>query len=81
MAIVLNVASRLGYYQPREKDILDFLDGKDYDLKLLSVHHNGVNDYLDDEVAVMDKASIIQRVSGQVGVRYWSCGRRCSGPL
>ena len=41
-------------------DILDFLDGKDYDLKLLSVHHNGVNDYLDDEVADMDKASIIQ---------------------
>ena len=41
----------IGYYQPRESDILDFLDGKDYDLKLLSVHHNGVNDYLDDEVA------------------------------
>lgn len=38
----------IGYYQPRESDILDFLDGKDYDLKLLSVHHNGVNDYLDD---------------------------------
>ena len=50
----------IGYYQPREKDILDFLDGKDYDLKLLSVHHNGVNDYLDDEIADMDKASIIQ---------------------
>ena len=50
----------IGYYQPRERDILDFLDGKDYDLKLLSVHHNGVNDYLDDEVADMDKASIIQ---------------------
>lgn len=50
----------IGYYQPREKDILAFLDGKDYDLKLLSVHHNGVNDYLDDEVADMDKASIIQ---------------------
>ena len=46
----------IGYYQPRERDILDFLDGKDYDLKLLSVHHNGVNDYLDDEVADMDKA-------------------------
>ena len=50
----------IGYYQPRESDILDFLDGKDYDLKLLSVHHNGLNDYLDDEVADMDKASIIQ---------------------
>ena len=33
----------IGYYQPREKDILAFLD-----------------DYLDDEVADMDKASIIQ---------------------
>lgn len=50
----------IGYYQPRESDILDFLDGKDYDLKLLSIHHNGVNDYLDDEVADMDKANIIQ---------------------
>ena len=60
MAIVLNGVSRLVGYQPRERDILDFLDGKDYDLKLLSVHHNGVNDYLDDEVADMDKASIIQ---------------------
>lgn len=40
----------IGYYQPREHDILDYLEGKHYDLKLLSVHHNGTNDYLDDEV-------------------------------
>ena len=50
----------IGYYQPREADILSFLADKDYDLKLLSVHHNGVNDYLDDEVADMDKEAIIQ---------------------
>ncbi|MGT2750282.1 hypothetical protein ACVRXF_05115 [Streptococcus orisasini] len=50
----------IGYYQPREADILSFLADKDYDLKLLSVHHNGVNDYLDDEVADMDKEAVIQ---------------------
>lgn len=50
----------IGYYEPREADILNFLSDKDYDLKLLSVHHNGVNDYLDDEVADMDKHAIIQ---------------------
>lgn len=50
----------IGYYQPREADILRFLEDKDYDLKLLSVHHNGVNDYLDDEVADMDKNAVIQ---------------------
>ena len=50
----------IGYYQPREADILAYLADKDYDLKLLSVHHNGTNDYLDDEVADMDKDTIIQ---------------------
>ena len=50
----------IGYYQPREADILSFLADKDYDLKLLSVHHNGVNDYLDEEVADMDKDAIMQ---------------------
>ena len=50
----------IGYYQPREADIISFLADKDYDLKLLSVHHNGVNDYLDDEIATMDKNVIIQ---------------------
>ena len=50
----------IGYYQPREADILAYLADKDYDLKLLSVHHNGTNDYLDDEVADMDKDEIIQ---------------------
>lgn len=50
----------IGYYQPREADILAFLEDKTYDLKLLSVHHNGTNDYLDDEVADMDQDAIIQ---------------------
>lgn len=50
----------IGYYQPREADIISFLADKNYDLKLLSVHHNGVNDYLDDEVADMDKEAVIQ---------------------
>lgn len=49
----------IGYYEPREAEINAFLADKDYDLKLLSVHHNGVNDYLDDEVATMDKHVII----------------------
>ncbi len=51
----------IGYYAPREADILAFLSDKSYDLKLLSVHHNGEFDYLDDEVREMDKHSIISR--------------------
>lgn len=50
----------IGYYQPREQDILAFLADKDYDLKLLSVHHNGRYDYLDQEVLDMDRDSLIQ---------------------
>lgn len=50
----------IGYYQPREADIIAYLADKDFDLKLLSVHHNGVNDYLDEEVADMDKHTIMQ---------------------
>jgi len=50
----------IGYYEPREDDIIAYLAGKNYDLKLLSVHHNGTNDYLDDEVVDMEKAEIIQ---------------------
>ncbi|WP_066914295.1 PHP domain-containing protein [Streptococcus sp. DD12] len=50
----------IGYYAPREADILSYLSDKSYDLKLLSVHHNGVNDYLDEEVAERDKDLVIQ---------------------
>lgn len=50
----------IGYYQPREADIIAYLADKDYDLKLLSIHHNGTNDYLDKEVAAMDKHAVIQ---------------------
>ncbi|MFV8211050.1 PHP domain-containing protein [Streptococcus pluranimalium] len=49
----------IGYFQPRENDILAYLEDKDFDLKLLSVHHNGVNDYLDEEVANMDKIAVM----------------------
>lgn len=44
----------IGYYQPKEAEILDYLADKTYDLKLLSVHHNGEFDYLDEFVADMD---------------------------
>lgn len=36
----------IGYYAPRKQEILDYLADKSYDLKLLSVHHNGQFDYL-----------------------------------
>lgn len=49
----------IGYYQPREADILAYLADKAFDLKLLSVHHNGQNDYLDDEIAERDKDEVI----------------------
>ena len=44
----------IGYYQPQEREILDYLADKTYDLKLLSVHHNGEFDYLDEFVADMN---------------------------
>ncbi|WP_242237484.1 PHP domain-containing protein [Streptococcus acidominimus] len=44
----------IGYYAPREEDTLAYLEGKDFDLKLLSVHHNGRFDYLEDEVLSLD---------------------------
>ncbi|MGT2866195.1 PHP domain-containing protein [Streptococcus fryi] len=40
----------IGYYEPREADILAYLNGKAYDLKLLSIHHNGRYDYLQSDV-------------------------------
>lgn len=51
----------IGYYQPKESEILAYLAGKSYDLKLLSVHHNGEFDYLDDFVADMDFDTIFSR--------------------
>lgn len=44
----------IGYYQPKEAEIVAYLVDKSYDLKLLSVHHNGEFDYLDEFVADMD---------------------------
>ncbi|MBP2622573.1 PHP domain-containing protein [Streptococcus oricebi] len=49
----------IGYYAPREADILAYLADKDYDLKLLSVHHNGQFDYLEDAVLDLDKDQLI----------------------
>lgn len=39
----------IGYFKDRESDILDYLKNKEFDLKLLSIHHNGRYDYLQEE--------------------------------
>ncbi|GFH42357.1 hypothetical protein Hs30E_09080 [Lactococcus hodotermopsidis] len=51
----------IGYFAPQESEILAYLADKTYDLKLLSVHHNGEFDYLDDFVADMDFDAIFTR--------------------
>lgn len=51
----------IGYYAPRKADILAFLADKEYDLKLLSVHHNGSFDYLEEPVLQLDKMELIPR--------------------
>lgn len=56
----------IGYYAPRKADILDFLADKDYDLKLLSVHHNGRFDYLEDQALELDKMELIPRYLKEV---------------
>ncbi len=46
----------IGYYVWAWARIsLAFLTDKEYDLKLLSVHHNGSFDYLEDPVLQLDK--------------------------
>ncbi|WP_303973709.1 PHP domain-containing protein [Streptococcus merionis] len=49
----------IGYYAPREADLLAYLADKDYDLKLLSVHHNGQYDYLDPYMKAQPAHSVI----------------------
>lgn len=56
----------IGYYAPREADILDYLADKDYDLKLLSVHHNGQFDYLEAPVFSLDPVKHIPDYLGQM---------------
>lgn len=51
----------IGYYAPRKDDILAFLADKEYDIKLLSVHHNGSFDYLETPVLQLDKMELISR--------------------
>ncbi|GFH40941.1 PHP domain-containing protein [Lactococcus insecticola] len=51
----------IGYYAPKEAEILAYLSDKTYDLKLLSVHHNGEFDYLDEFVADMPFDTIMTR--------------------
>jgi histidinol-phosphatase (PHP family) len=49
----------IGYFDKDAARILDYLSNKDFDVKLLSVHHNGRFDYMDDEVAEMNPHEII----------------------
>lgn len=49
----------IGYISSEKERIIDFLKDKEYDLKLLSVHHNGKFDYLDEFVAEMDYREIL----------------------
>jgi histidinol-phosphatase (PHP family) len=58
----------IGYYQPKEAEILAYLADKTYDLKLLSVHHNGEFDYLDDFVADMDFDTTFSRYLDELSV-------------
>ena len=67
----------IGYIASEKDRIIDYLADKDYDLKLLSVHHNGQFDYLDDEVKDMDPAIVIPQYFAQ-RFRSTSCYRsRC----
>ena len=56
----------IGYIASEKDRIIDYLADKDYDLKLLSVHHNGQFDYLDDEVKDMDPAIVIPQYFAQL---------------
>ena len=56
----------IGYIASEKDRIIDYVDDKDYDLKLLSVHHNGQFDYLDDEVKDMDPAIVIPQYFAQL---------------
>ncbi|MBS7577237.1 MULTISPECIES: PHP domain-containing protein [unclassified Enterococcus] len=49
----------IGYIASEKDRIKAYLRHKDFDLKLLSIHHNGKFDYLDDFVADMDYRQIL----------------------
>lgn len=50
----------IGYYQPRQRDIQTYLADKSFDLKLLSVHHNGSYDYLQEEVLTLNRQYVVE---------------------
>lgn len=43
----------IGFFPEKEEETLKYLDGKTYALKLLSVHHNGKFDFMDDIVTTL----------------------------
>lgn len=49
----------IGYIASEKERIKKYLNNKNFDLKLLSIHHNGKFDYLDDFVADMDYHTIL----------------------
>jgi histidinol-phosphatase (PHP family) len=49
----------VGYVKEDVARINAYLADKDFDVKLLSVHHNGTYDYMDEEVADMSPEQII----------------------
>lgn len=48
----------LGIVPGQEQEIKDYLAARPYDLKLLSIHQNGVFDYMDDVVLTKDKFAV-----------------------
>ncbi len=71
----------IGYIASEKDRIIDYLADKDYDLKLLSVHHNGQFDYLDDEVKDMDPAIVIPQYFAQLSKNYKKIRCAISYPL
>lgn len=50
----------IGYYAPATDEISSYLDKKDFDLKLLSVHHNDDFDFTQKKVALLPTETLIR---------------------
>lgn len=50
----------IGYYAPAMGEILAYLDKKDFDLKLLSVHHNDDFDFMQKKASLLPLETLIQ---------------------